>query len=195
MNQENAGYGDNQKLLHQGSGTIPALADEELLGEDDDYDDLYSDVNVGESFFQAHNQPQAPAQVGGSIQAQNSNVSEPRMAVVSGGGAVEGKYHNGIRMNVDVQSNQPSKVNPQGSTSIVLNTHSFSGSAVNVPEPPPVHNNPYGGAPQGAQQIPVSQTSVNPSAMVNRSPTQPFVVDNGNTMLFRLRVFFLSTEE
>ncbi|KAF3585434.1 hypothetical protein F2Q69_00026446 [Brassica cretica] len=203
MNQENAGYGDNQKLLHQGSGTIPALADEELLGEDDDYDDLYSDVNVGESFFQAHNQPQAPVQVGGSILAQNSNVSEPRMAVVSGGGAVEGKYHNGISgpetrsdaypqgssfgpkgMNVDVQSNQPNKVNPQGSTSIVLNTHSFSGSAVNVPEPPPVHNNPYGGAPQGAQQIPVSQTSVNPSAMVNRSPTQPFVVDNGNTMLF-----------
>lgn len=202
MNQENAGYGDNQKLLHQGSGTIPALADEELMGEDDDYDDLYSDVNVGESFFQAHNQPQAPAQVGGSIQTQNSTVSEPRMAVVSGGG-VEAKYHNGIsgpetrsdtypqgssfgpkRMNVDVQSNQPNKVNPQGSTSIVLNTHSFSGNAVNVPEPPPVHNNPYGGAPQGAQQIPVSQTSVNPSAMVNRSPTQPFVVDNGNTMLF-----------
>lgn len=201
MNQENAGYGDNQKLLHQGSGTIPALADEELMGEDDDYDDLYSDVNVGESFFQAHNQPQAPAQVGGSIQAQNSNVSEPRMAVVSGGG-VEGKYGNGISgpetrsdtypqgssfgpkgMNVDVQSNQPNKVNPQGSTSIVLNTHSFSGNAVNVPEPPPVHN-AYGGAPQGAQQIPVSQTSVNPSAMVNRSPTQPFVVDNGNTMLF-----------
>ncbi|KAL0694367.1 hypothetical protein Bca4012_061547 [Brassica carinata] len=211
MNQENAGYGDNQKLLHQGSGTIPALADEELMGEDDDYDDLYSDVNVGEGFFQAHNQPQPPAQVGGavsgSVQAQNSNVSEPRMPVVSGG-AVEGKYrndggHNGISgpetrsdaypqqgssfgpkgVNVDVQSHQPNKVNPQGSTSIVLNTHGFSGNAVNVPEPP-VHN-PYVGAPQGAQQIPVSQTNVNPNAMVvNRSPTQPFVVDNGNTMLF-----------
>ncbi|KAF8104568.1 hypothetical protein N665_0171s0071 [Sinapis alba] len=181
----------NQKLIHQGSGTIPALADEELMGDDDDYDDLYSDVNVGEGFFQAHHQPQAPAQVSGGLHVQSSNVAEPRMAPVSGG-AVEGKsginvpetrsdaYPQGAKgMNIDVQAN---KVVPQGSTSIVLNTHGYSGNAVNVPEPP-VHN-PYGGAPQGAQQIPVSQTNVNPSTMVNRSPTQPFVVDNGNTMLF-----------
>ncbi|CAH2037976.1 unnamed protein product [Thlaspi arvense] len=192
-----------QKLQHQGSGTIPALADEELMGEDDDYDDLYSDVNVGESFFQAHHQPQTPAQVGGTgAQAQNSNVAEPRMAVASGG-TVEGKYrndagHNGISgpetrpdvypqassfgAKTDVQSNKA--VPQQGSTSIVLNTHGYSGNAVNVPEPPPVHN-PYGAPPQGAQQIPVSQMNVNSNAMVNRSPTQAsFVVDNGNTMLF-----------
>uniref|UniRef100_A0A1J3HVC4 RRM domain-containing protein n=2 Tax=Noccaea caerulescens TaxID=107243 RepID=A0A1J3HVC4_NOCCA len=209
MTEENVGYGGNQKLLHQGSGTIPALADEELMGEDDDYDDLYSDVNVGESFFQAHHQPpQAPAQVGGSgggsLQAQNSNVAEPRMAIASGG-TVEGKYrndggHNGISgpetrsdvyqqassfggkgMNIDVQSN---KIIPQGSTSIVLNSHGYSGNAVNAPPELPVHHNSYGAPPQGAQQIPVSQMSVNPNAMVNRSPTQPFVVDNGNTMLF-----------
>uniref|UniRef100_A0A0D3DXK6 RRM domain-containing protein n=1 Tax=Brassica oleracea var. oleracea TaxID=109376 RepID=A0A0D3DXK6_BRAOL len=147
----------NQKLIHQGSGTIPALADEELMGDDDDdYDDLYSDVNVGEGFFQAHHQPQAPAQVsGGSLHVQSSNVAEPRMAPVSGG-AVERKYEEG---HSDVQAN---KVVPQGSTSIVLNTHAYSGNAVNVPEPP-----------QGAKQIPVSQMNVNPNPVVNRSPTQP----------------------
>ncbi|CAN8312134.1 unnamed protein product [Cochlearia groenlandica] len=209
MTEENVGYGGNQKLLHQGSGTIPALADEDLMGEDDDYDDLYSDVNVGENFFQAHHQPQPPAQAsvtgGGSIQTHNSNVTEQRMPVLSGGVA-EAKYRNdgghiGISgqetrsdvypqassygakgLNIDIQSN---KVMPQqGSTSIVLNSHSFPGSTVNAPEL--LVHNPYGAPPQGAQQIPVSQmnVNVNPNAMMNKSPTQPFVVDNGNTMLF-----------
>ncbi|KAL1216130.1 Glycine-rich RNA-binding protein GRP1A [Cardamine amara subsp. amara] len=206
MTEENV-YGGNQKVLqHQGSGTIPALADEELMGEDDEYDDLYSDVNVGESFFQAHNQPQTtPAQVGntGNASLQGQNVAaEPRMAVVSGG-VVEGKYrndggHNGINgpdtrsdvyppassfgakgLSIDMQSN---KVIPQGSTSVVLNSHGFSGNAVNVPEMP-AHNS-YGAPPQGSQQIPVSQMNVNSNVMMNKSPTQPFVVDNGNTMLF-----------
>ncbi|KAJ0253352.1 hypothetical protein HA466_0110500 [Hirschfeldia incana] len=182
----------NQELIHQGSGTIPALADVELMGDDDDdYDDLYSDVNVGEGFFQAHHQPQAPAQVSGGLQVQSSNVAAPRVAPVSEG-AAEGKYeghigNNGSEtrsyaypqgakgMDRDVKAN---KVVPQGSTSIVLNSHVYSGNAVNVPEPP-VYN-----APQGAQ-IPVSQMTVNPNPMVNRSPTQqPFVVDNGKTMLF-----------
>ena len=163
----------NQKLIHQGSGTIPALADEELMGDDDDdYDDLYSDVNVGEGFFQAHHQPQAPAQVsGGSLHVQSSNVAEPRMAPVSGG-AVERKYEEG---HSDVQAN---KVVPQGSTSIVLNTHAYSGNAVNVPEPP-----------QGAKQIPVSQMNVNPNPVVNRSPTQPpFVCGQWEHYAFRRRL-------
>ncbi|XP_010476310.1 PREDICTED: cleavage and polyadenylation specificity factor subunit 6 [Camelina sativa] len=211
MTEDNVDYGGNQKILHQGSGTIPALADEELMGDDDEYDDLYSDVNVGESFYQAHNPPQPPpAQVGvtgnPSLQAQNTTTSvaaEPRMGIVSGG-TVEGKYrndggHNGISvpetrsdvypqassfgakgLNIDMQSNN--KIVQQGSTSIVLNNHGFSGNAVNVPEMP-VHNS-YGAVPQGAQQIPVSQMSVIPNVMVNKSPTQSFVVDNGNTMLF-----------
>ncbi|XP_010495063.1 PREDICTED: cleavage and polyadenylation specificity factor subunit 6-like [Camelina sativa] len=211
MTEDNVDYGGNQKILHQGSGTIPALADEELMGDDDEYDDLYSDVNVGESFYQAHNPPQPPpAQVGGtgnaSLQAQNTTsvAAEPRMGIVSGG-TVEGKYrndggHNGIisgpdtrsdvypqassfgakGLNIDMQSNN--KIVQQGSTSIVLNNHGFSGNAVNVPELP-VHNS-YGAVPQGAQQIPVSQMSVIPNVMVNKSPTQSFVVDNGNTMLF-----------
>ncbi|CAN0870825.1 Leucine-rich repeat extensin-like protein 7 [Linum grandiflorum] len=42
-----------KKLQYQGSGTIPALADEEM-GEDDEYDDLYNNVNVGENFLQMH---------------------------------------------------------------------------------------------------------------------------------------------
>ncbi|XP_068666964.1 uncharacterized protein [Aristolochia californica] len=46
-------YGGSQKLQYQGSGAISALADEELMGEDDEYDDLYNDVNVGEGFMQS----------------------------------------------------------------------------------------------------------------------------------------------
>ncbi|KAK9117397.1 hypothetical protein Sjap_016344 [Stephania japonica] len=58
MSEEQLDYGEeeygSQKLQYQGSGAIPALAEEELMGEDDEYDDLYNDVNVGEGFLQAH---------------------------------------------------------------------------------------------------------------------------------------------
>ncbi|EPS60955.1 hypothetical protein M569_13847, partial [Genlisea aurea] len=46
-------YGGGQKMQYNQGGAIPALADEEMIGEEDDeYDDLYNDVNVGESFMQ-----------------------------------------------------------------------------------------------------------------------------------------------
>ncbi|CAN0871137.1 hypothetical protein LINGRAHAP2_LOCUS9759 [Linum grandiflorum] len=50
---EDEEYGGAQKLQYQASGTIPVLADEEM-GEDDEYDDLYNDVNAGENFLQMH---------------------------------------------------------------------------------------------------------------------------------------------
>ncbi|CAN6464348.1 unnamed protein product [Victoria cruziana] len=52
--------GGGQKPHYPGGGAISALAEEELLGEDDDYDDLYNDVNVGEGFMnsiQKHHPP------------------------------------------------------------------------------------------------------------------------------------------
>ncbi|KAL2484488.1 RNA-binding (RRM/RBD/RNP motif) family protein [Abeliophyllum distichum] len=45
-------YGGSQRMQYHQGGAIPALAEEEMLGEDDEYDDLYNDVNVGESFLQ-----------------------------------------------------------------------------------------------------------------------------------------------
>ncbi|XP_042501326.1 cleavage and polyadenylation specificity factor subunit 6 [Macadamia integrifolia] len=47
-------YGGGQKMQYQGGGAISALAEEELMGEDDEYDDLYNDVNVGDGFLQLH---------------------------------------------------------------------------------------------------------------------------------------------
>ncbi|XP_058087524.1 uncharacterized protein LOC131234608 [Magnolia sinica] len=51
LDYEDDEYGGSQKLQFQGSGAISALADEELMGENDEYDDLYNDVNVGEGFM------------------------------------------------------------------------------------------------------------------------------------------------
>ncbi|XP_072981471.1 uncharacterized protein [Typha angustifolia] len=54
-------YGSSQKLQYQGSGgAIPALMEEEIMGEDDEYDDLYSDVNVGEGFMHSMKKSSPP---------------------------------------------------------------------------------------------------------------------------------------
>ncbi|GER25369.1 RNA-binding protein [Striga asiatica] len=45
-------YDGNHKLQYPQGGAIPALADEEMIGDEDEYDDLYNDVNVGEGFLQ-----------------------------------------------------------------------------------------------------------------------------------------------
>lgn len=80
---EDEEYGGAQKNQYQGSGgAISALADEELMGDDDEYDDLYNDVNVGEGFLQLQRSeaPSLPAAagVGNGLQAQKRNFPEPR---------------------------------------------------------------------------------------------------------------------
>ncbi|XP_022776208.1 cleavage and polyadenylation specificity factor subunit 6-like isoform X2 [Durio zibethinus] len=74
-------FGGAQKTQYQGSGAIPALADEEMIGEDDEYDDLYNDVNVGEGLLQLQ-QSEAPPQPGSmgntGLQAQKEEATEPR---------------------------------------------------------------------------------------------------------------------
>ncbi|TQD82167.1 hypothetical protein C1H46_032255 [Malus baccata] len=101
IDYEDEEYGGSQKLQYQGSGAISALADEEPMVEDDEYDDLYNDVNVGEGFMQMHRSeaPVPPGGVGnGGLQAQKTNVPEPRArAGVSQdlkipGVSVQGKY-------------------------------------------------------------------------------------------------------
>ncbi|KAF3431145.1 hypothetical protein FNV43_RR25875 [Rhamnella rubrinervis] len=94
-------YGGGQKVQYQGAGAIPALADEELMGEDDEYDDLYNDVNVGEGFLQLHRSeaPQPPTGVSnGGPQAQKIDGPEPRDKVGGSqelnipGVSLQGKY-------------------------------------------------------------------------------------------------------
>ncbi|CAN1152119.1 Cleavage and polyadenylation specificity factor subunit 6 [Linum perenne] len=102
---EDEEYGGAQKLQYQGSGAIPALADEEM-GEDDEYDDLYNDVNVGENFLQMHRSdpPAQPANASNeTFQTQNAPESRGESAVGDGAGsqgvqiprvAAEGNYSN-----------------------------------------------------------------------------------------------------
>lgn len=82
-------YGGAQKMQYQGGGAIPALADDELMGEDDDYDDLYNDVNVGEGLFQLHRSEAPFPSVGvgnGGLQTQKTDIPEQR---VEAGGSQE----------------------------------------------------------------------------------------------------------
>ncbi|KAL6186419.1 hypothetical protein ACLB2K_042539 [Fragaria x ananassa] len=111
IDYEEEEYGGAQKLQYQESGAIPALADEEPMVEDDEYDDLYNDVNVGEGFLQMHRPepPLPPAGVGiGGLQAQKNNVPEQRVQggasqeVKNPGFSVEGKYSS-----VPEQKDQP----------------------------------------------------------------------------------------
>ncbi|KAL6188131.1 hypothetical protein ACLB2K_039525 [Fragaria x ananassa] len=111
IDYEEEEYGGAQKLQYQESGAIPALADEEPMVEDDEYDDLYNDVNVGEGFLQMHQPepPLPPAGVGnGGLQAQKNNVPEQRVQggasqeVKIPGFSVEGKYSS-----VPEQKDQP----------------------------------------------------------------------------------------
>ncbi|CAN6464350.1 unnamed protein product [Victoria cruziana] len=84
-----------QKPHYPGGGAISALAEEELLGEDDDYDDLYNDVNVGESFMnsiQKHHPPDPnlntsnlhPVQIG--LQPAPAPVPDPSSSSVARSG-------------------------------------------------------------------------------------------------------------
>ncbi|XP_022855071.1 cleavage and polyadenylation specificity factor subunit 6-like [Olea europaea var. sylvestris] len=84
VTDEQLDHGDGEygpKMQYHQAGAIPALAEEEMIGEDDEYDDLYNDVNVGEGFLQL---PQSDAQmralgVGNSgSQVPKANVSDAR---------------------------------------------------------------------------------------------------------------------
>lgn len=103
-------YGGSQKMQYHRGGAIPALAEDEMINEDDEYDDLYNDVNVGEGFLQMQQQqrsetPRAPLGVGnGGFPAPRASVQDPRAETVVTQGvniprsATEGKYTNsGVR--------------------------------------------------------------------------------------------------
>ncbi|GFY88194.1 RNA-binding (RRM/RBD/RNP motifs) family protein [Actinidia rufa] len=111
MAEEQLDYGDEeylgaQKMPYQAAGAISALADDEMMGEDDEYDDLYNDVNVGEGFLQLQRSeaPMPSAGVGnGGFQEQKTSLPEPRSGAAGSqqanvhGVSTEGKYsHSGI---------------------------------------------------------------------------------------------------
>ncbi|WJZ80675.1 hypothetical protein VitviT2T_000576 [Vitis vinifera] len=103
LDYEDEEYGGAQKMPFQGGGAISALADDELMGEDDEYDDLYNDVNVGEGFLQMH-RSEAPApsgvMAGGPFQAHKTDVPPQKLeagtsqGLIIPGVSIEGKYSN-----------------------------------------------------------------------------------------------------
>ncbi|PQQ05486.1 RNA-binding motif protein X chromosome [Prunus yedoensis var. nudiflora] len=129
IDYEDEEYGGAQKLQYQGSGAISALADEEPMVEDDEYDDLYNDVNVGEGFLQMHRSeaPLPPGGVGnGGLPAQKTEVTETRVqAGVSQeskipGVSVQGKYSSAVAQFPEQQDQPPVAKEPElGSTGYV----------------------------------------------------------------------------
>ncbi|PIN17773.1 putative splicing factor, SR protein superfamily [Handroanthus impetiginosus] len=90
-------YGGNQKMQYHQDGTIPALADEEMIGEEDEYDDLYSDVNVGEGFLQMQrSEAQMPSTgVGNSgFHTSKTNVPETRAEAIASQGLNDTRVSN-----------------------------------------------------------------------------------------------------
>ncbi|XP_021746718.1 cleavage and polyadenylation specificity factor subunit 6-like [Chenopodium quinoa] len=202
-------YGGAQKLQYQGSGAIPALADEEMIGEDDDYEDLYDGVNVGEGFLQFHrSEAQGPPNnnVGnGGIQTQTFNTPQPRQeAGVShnlgnSGVASDGRLQNASLGVKELEMGSSNHISgPLGPEKRIHDTASgnmeFQGSAPiaqnttgSVPDISKANNHVSGG-PSASQGIVYNQMSANANMnmdhmMVNDNIIRP-QMDNGPTMLF-----------
>ncbi|CAH9117398.1 unnamed protein product [Cuscuta europaea] len=93
-------YGESQKMQYHGGGTIPALAEEEMMGEDDEYDDLYNDVNVGEGFLQMQqfDAPKPPDFVGNGVSpAPENDTNEPRVDAITSPEMKPGVPSTGLR--------------------------------------------------------------------------------------------------
>lgn len=78
-------YAGNQKMQYHQGVAIPALAEEEMIGEEDEYDDLYNDVNVGEGFLQMQrSEAQVSSGVGNSgFQSSKTNVPGTRAEAIA----------------------------------------------------------------------------------------------------------------
>ncbi|KAF9601395.1 hypothetical protein IFM89_019248 [Coptis chinensis] len=123
--EEQLDYGEeeySQKLQYQGGGgvAISALAEEEeLLGDEDEYDDLYNDVNVGEGFLQQlHRSETVPlgAAGGGMVNGVESQAqkTEVEHGTVPGVSIVPGKDLVGGRARVPEHSNKGVEEGPGG---------------------------------------------------------------------------------
>ncbi|KAL3501082.1 hypothetical protein ACH5RR_035531 [Cinchona calisaya] len=121
-------YGGSQKAQYHGGGAISALAEDEMINVDDEYDDLYNDVNVGEGFMQMQQQQQSEAPMphvgvgNGGFQAPRSNVPDPRAETMAiqgvniPGVVTEGKYASSSIRFPDQKSGLTSDVGPPPTT-------------------------------------------------------------------------------
>jgi cleavage and polyadenylation specificity factor subunit 6/7 len=179
-------YGGAQKTQYQGSGAIPALADDELMGEDDDYDDLYNDVNVGEGFLQLHRSEATlpPGGVGnGGIQTQKTDVPGQRVEVGGSqalnipGVSVEGKYSN-AGAHYPEQKEGPSAVKGTevGPVSYPDGLVPHRGRVVDMPHDAQFKNMGF----QGSTPVPPS-SGADPPDMPGKISSEPMPVLNSGT--------------
>ncbi|KDP26705.1 hypothetical protein JCGZ_17863 [Jatropha curcas] len=180
IDYEDEEYGGAQKMQYQGSGAIPALAEEEM-GEDDEYDDLYNDVNVGENFLQMHQSEVPPPTTSissGGFQAQN--VNEPRVGTGGSqglnipGGVVEGKYSN-VETHFPEQKEVPmgAKGAEMGSVGYPDGSVTQKGRVMEVTHDSQARNIGF----QGSSSVP-SNVVVDPSDMSRKIPNEPAPVPN-----------------
>ncbi|KAI3720373.1 hypothetical protein L6452_21289 [Arctium lappa] len=207
MAEEQLDYGDeefggSQKMQYHGDGAIPALADDEIGGEDDEYDDLYNDVNVGEGFLQMQRSEALPsANVGnGGFHDQKVNVPEARPEAMPSqdinipGVAAEGVYQNtGLRlpdnkegMTVDLLQKRmvPPVTNDVQAVSMGFrgsipvpqkpSVDPISMSATITNEPAPMLTSNAGHGISGVPQMPGNQMGAN----ANVNMTRPVVNEN-----------------
>lgn len=207
-------YGGSQKMQYPGGGTIPALADEEPIGEDDEYDELYNDVNVGDSFMQMH-RPEPPTQ---PVAAQKNDGPDPRfdtgssrdpnmpgapgLAKYSGPGAsFPGQNEGQPAINrPDIGSYPPgSSVSQKGGSMEITRDNQvknmgFQGMAstpskIGVsPDMSQKYANEaaqsFNSGPQGALQVPANQMGINFNQSMVNENQIRPPVENGPTMLF-----------
>ncbi|XP_076936825.1 uncharacterized protein LOC143604137 [Bidens hawaiensis] len=186
-------FGGSQKMQYHGDGAIPALADDEIAGEDDEYDDLYNDVNVGENFLQMQRaELLPPANAGnGKFHDQKPNVPEARLESIPEPMSQD--------LNINTNTNVPKPVYPNAGLNKegltvdlsqkriapqVSNDTGFHGHQNTQIEPVPgpigneagpVLNTNTGPDPVGVPQMPGQQMGVN--------QVRP-QADNGATTLF-----------
>ncbi|XP_071741561.1 uncharacterized protein [Rutidosis leptorrhynchoides] len=176
-------------------GAIPALADDEIVGEDDEYDDLYNDVNVGESFMQMQRSESLPsANVGnGGFHGQKVNIQETRPeSMVSQdtnipGVVTENAYpssslqlqDNKERLTVDLMQKRtvPQVTHDMMPQKPHVDPVSMSGPATN--NPPPMMNSNAGPVSQMMGSNNVNMTR----PVFNENQARP-IGENGATTLF-----------
>ncbi|KAK1272042.1 hypothetical protein QJS04_geneDACA004231 [Acorus gramineus] len=186
-------YGGSQKLHYQGSGTISTLAEDDMMGEDDEYDDLYQDVNVGEGFIQTLQQQQQQQQQRGSV----ADPPVPLGAGVGNGGPGPGPPKHGLQdMNTKIEVDQhrtgggymhgPGMAPPRAPLAPQLGNPGYQGG----PTPPLPPAQMQGNFASGPSSVPMNQPGPilnRPPMMVNenvRPPPPQAVIENGPTMLF-----------
>ncbi|KAH7834012.1 hypothetical protein Vadar_011907 [Vaccinium darrowii] len=173
-----------QKMQYRGAGAISALVDDEMIGEDDDYDDLYNDVNVGEGFLQMQ---RSEAPLPGSIRCLGLSFPETKEGLtadlgqagttdIAQTGRVHGLTNDAQTGNLGFQGSNPTphKIGvDSGGISVRLATESA-----------PLLNSGAGG-PRIVPQKPdmIVNVNVNRTMANNENQVRP-PIENGSTMLF-----------